>query len=71
MDPWKVAIRFYKELGTWEFTLLGKEKNTLEWYPKHWESVDAASEELKRLERTFGGRILLWYMLMMNVSFSL
>ena len=50
MEPWIVAIRFYKEIGTWEFTLLRKTDNASEWYPKHWESVDEASEELKRLE---------------------
>lgn len=48
MEPWIIAIRFYKELGTWEFTLF--RKDTSEWYPKHWESVDEASEELRRLE---------------------
>lgn len=48
---WSIVIRFYKHIGTWMFTLAGKnEEEILEWYSKYWESKDEAEAELMRLE---------------------
>jgi hypothetical protein len=51
MGPWEVAIRFYKHIGTWMFTLRRKnEEGSFEWYSKYWESKDEAQKELERIE---------------------
>lgn len=50
MAPWKIVARYYRELGTWEFTLQRITDGVVEWYPKHWEKVDDARAEQERLE---------------------
>lgn len=49
-DGWEICIRFYKELGTWEFTLRRFTYGFEEFYPMHWESKDEAVAELEWLE---------------------
>lgn len=48
---WRIIIRFYKQIGTWMFTLAREsEEGILEYYPDYWESKDEAAAELRRLE---------------------